>query len=101
MKLGAQPKPTKYIKWNFRQASPESLDDVNMAIEQQIGGTVGTNSTDMWEDLSRIYLAAIDRHILRRAAKPSKPWISENTLQLLERRGRLRTQGDCCSSCSA
>ena len=69
---------------------------MNGAIEQQLNSCqrVVTNTTDKWEDLSKVYLAAIDGHIPRYSVKPSRPWISENTLQLLARRGRFRTEGD-------
>ena len=62
VKLGAKPKPAKYIRWDFRQASQTSLDDMNGAIEQQLNSSqrVVTNTTDKWEDLSKVYLAAID-----------------------------------------
>ena len=95
-KLGAKPKPAKYIRWDFRQASQTSLDDMNGAIEQQLNSSqrVVTNTTDKWEDLSKVYLVAISCHIPRYSVKPSRPWISESTLQLLARRGRFRTEGD-------
>ena len=69
---------------------------MNTAMEQQVDNTLSMegSSTDIWEDLSKIYLMAIDRHIPPRVAKPSRPWISEATLQLLERRSQLRMQGD-------
>ena len=96
MKIGVKPKPAKYIRWDFRQASQTSLDDMNGAIEQQLNNSqrVVTNTTDKWEGLSKVYLAAIDCHIPRYSVKPSRPWISESTLQLLARRGRFRTEGD-------
>ena len=55
---------------------------MNSAIEQQVDSNLNAEGkpTDLWEDLSKIYLDAIDRHIPRRVAKPSRPWISEATL---------------------
>ena len=96
VKLGAQPKPARYIKWDFRQATLDNVENMNKAIEQQVDNPLSMegSSTDIWEDLSKIFLMAIDRHIPQRVAKPSRPWISEATLQLLERRGQLRMQGD-------
>ena len=69
---------------------------MNGAIEQQLNSSqrVVTNTTDKWEDLSKVYLVAMSCHIPRYSVKPSRPWISESTLQLLARRGRFRTEGD-------
>ena len=50
--------------------------------------------TARWGTLSTLYAQAIDTHIPKQTLQPKQPWITQTTLNLLERRGQLRQQGD-------
>ena len=96
VKLGAKSKPAKYARWDFANASQESIAAMNREIEERLDRTnlQGGGLSQVWEQLSNTYAKAIEHHVPKIVFKPKKPWISEDTLQLIEQRGRLRVQGD-------
>ena len=50
--------------------------------------------TARWGTLSTLYAQAIDTHIPKQTLQPKQPWITQTTLNLLERRGQHQQHGD-------
>ena len=87
-----QPKPRHF---QFRGATASQLTAMNQEIDQALDATnpLASDPTRQWQTLSAVYIQALDRHIPTQHNAPRHPWITNHTLQLIERRGLLRTQG--------
>ena len=97
IKLGAKQNPVRYPRWNFRNATADQVDSMNQELEMtQALDPAPLNNPDptqRWGALSALYVQALDKHIPKQRAQPRQPWITQGTLDLIERRGQLRTQG--------
>ena len=95
VKLGAKPKAAHRPRWDFQQATAAQIDAMNDTITTMLESEIPyQDPTARWGTLSTLYAQAIDTHIPKQTLQPKQPWITQTTLNLLERRGQLRQQGD-------
>ena len=95
IKLGARRKLTRRPRWEFQQATTAQIDAMNGAIDTMLTSMrLHQDPTGQWGALSTLYTQAIDQHIPKQTLQPKQPWFTQTTLNLLERRGQIRLQGD-------
>ena len=75
VKLGAKSKSAKNARWDFANASQESIAAMNREIEERLDRTnlQGGGVSQVWEQLSNTYIKAIEYHVPKIVFKSKKP----------------------------
>lgn len=95
LKLGARRQQIPRPRWDFHSASPRNIREMNEALEARLNNMEGSEDVSKtWDLLREVFVQAMDEHIPKYQFAPRKPWISQSTLDLITRRGVLRSQGD-------
>ncbi|CAE7263960.1 unnamed protein product [Symbiodinium natans] len=95
LKLGARRQQAPRPRWDFHSASPRNIREMNEALEARLNEVAGHEDVSQkWDFLREVFVQAMDEHIPKYQFAPRKPWISQSTLDLITRRGVLRSQGD-------
>ncbi|CAE7228886.1 Klhl22 [Symbiodinium sp. CCMP2592] len=95
LKLGARRQQAPRPRWDFHSASPRNIREMNEALEARLDNIQSSDDVSQtWDLLREVFVQAMEEHIPKYQFAPRKPWISQSTLDLITRRGVLRSQGD-------
>jgi len=94
---GGKVDPNQNARWNLKAATPEqkaAFDAEVMERMRAVGAAEGYLAVDVaWTAMRDAVAGAMERHIPKVEVRAKKPWISDETVELMVHRRELAAQG--------